>query len=122
MTHNEKHEIVFRRLKESLQKHERRLSVQADSPLKYYLNGPKPDAKGKSVFFGAVLLKKSYVSYHLMPVYMFPELLDGLTPELKGRMQGKSCFNFKQWDEALFCELDALTKKAFQRFKSEGFV
>jgi hypothetical protein len=38
---------------------------------------------------------KSYVSFHLIPVYMFPDLLKGLSPALEKRMQGKSCFNFK---------------------------
>ena len=36
-----------------------------------------------------------------MPVYMFPDLLDGISPELRRRMQGKSCFNFKKAESAL---------------------
>ena len=42
---------------------------------------------------------KSYVSYYLMPVYGLPELVDGISPELKRRMQGKACFNFTRIDE-----------------------
>ena len=122
MSKIEEREAVFQRLKKSLKQHERQLDVNNDSPISYYLNSQKPDAKGKPVFFGAVQSKKSYISYHLMPVYMFPDLLDGLSPGLKKRMQGKSCFNFKEMDEVLFKELDALTKKCFQRFKSEGLV
>jgi len=72
--------------------------------------------------FGGVQIKKNYVSYHLMPVYAFPDLLDGLSPELKKRMQGKSCFNFKTVDKALFKELGALTRKGYQRYKKEGLV
>ena len=52
----------------------------------------------------------------------FPDLLDGLSPELKKRMQGKSCFNFKAVDKALFKELGALTRQGYQRFKKEGLV
>ena len=122
MSKIEEREAVFQRLKKSLKKHQRQLDVNTDSPTNYYLNSKKPDAKGKPVFFGAVQSKKSYVSYHLMPVYMFPDLLDDLSPELKKRMQGKSCFNFKEMDEVVFKELDALTKTSFQRFKSEGHV
>ena len=122
MAQSEQHDSVFQTLKEFLKTHEQHLVVQTDSPTNFYLNGPKPNEKGKPVFFGAVQSRKSYVSYHLMPVYMFPDLLDGLSPELMKRMQGKSCFNFKETDELLFRELETLTKKSFQRFKSEGHL
>jgi len=122
MAQSEQRDLVFQRLKKYLKTHERHLVVQTDSPTNFYLNSPKPNDKGKPVFFGAVQSKKSYVSYHLMPVYMFPDLLDSLSPELKKRMQGKSCFNFKEPDELLFRELETLTKKSLQRFRSEGHL
>jgi hypothetical protein len=56
--------------------------------------------------------KAGKVAFHLMPVYAKPELLHGISPELKKRMQGKSCFNFSSADETLLRELEALTKKA----------
>ena len=96
--------------------------MQTDSASNYYLNGPKPNTMGKPVFLGAVMSKKAYVSYHLMPVYMFPELLDDISAELKKRMQGKSCFNFKVVDNTLFLELEASTRDSFQRFMAEGYV
>ena len=62
------------------------------------LIGPATEtSQGREVWFGAVGERKNYVSYHLMPVYAFPELLKKVSPELEGRkkrMQGKSCFNF----------------------------
>ena len=122
MANSDEREEVFQRLKKSISKHKRKLDVQTDEPTSYYLNCPKPDSNGKPVFFGAVQARKSYVSYHLMPVYMYPDLLEGISPELKKRMQGKSCFNFKKIDEAVFKELDALTKNALQRFMSEGHL
>jgi hypothetical protein len=42
--------------------------------------------------FAGVRLGKAYVSFYLMPVYVEPKLLDGISPELKKRMQGESCF------------------------------
>jgi hypothetical protein len=69
----------------------------------------KPTDKPR--FFGAVQTRKSYVSYHLMPVYENPSLLDGISDGLRKKMQGKSCFNFTVSDPSLFEELDALTKK-----------
>jgi hypothetical protein len=54
-----------------------------------------------------------------MPVYIFPDLLKDITPALKKRMQGKSCFNFTKIDEALFSELDELTKRSIERSRAE---
>ena len=65
-------------------------------------------------------VKKNYVSFYLMPVYMYPELLKGISPELKKRMQGKSCFNFKKVEADLFHELADLTKKGTEKFKEEN--
>jgi hypothetical protein len=53
-------------------------------------------------WFGGVQLKKSYVSCHLMPVYALAELRARIPPELHKRMHGKSCFNFKTIEPALF--------------------
>ena len=66
---------------------------------------------GQPVWFGGVRLGKAYVSYHLMPVYTHPALAAKISPALKKRMQGKSCFNFKVVDAALFDELEALTRE-----------
>jgi hypothetical protein len=49
-------------------------------------------------------------------------LLAALSPELKKRMQGKSCFNFSAIDKPLFKELSALTKAGFDSYKEQGFV
>ena len=87
------------------------------------LIGPANEAsKGREVWFGAVGERKNYVSYHLMPVYAFPDLLKKVSPELKARMQGKSCFNFKEVDDKLFAELARLTEEGYQRFKEEKLL
>src|SRR4051812_48889602 len=56
-------------------------------------------------FVAGIRVGKSYVSYYLMSVYERPQLLDTISPELRKRMQGKSCFNFTRVDEALMAEL-----------------
>jgi hypothetical protein len=87
------------------------------------LVGPAtPHSLGREVWFGAVRIGKRYVSYYLMPVYAFPDLLDGISPELKKRMQGKSCFNFTREDEQLFAELAELTERGYQRYRQEKWV
>ena len=50
------------------------------------------------------------------------ELYDAVSPDLKARMQGKSCFNFKTSEPVFFRELSALTKSAFASFEDQGFV
>jgi hypothetical protein len=57
-----------------------------------------------------------------MPVYLQPDLLVGISPELQARMQGKSCFNFAVIDKPLFKELAALTKAGFASYKAQRFV
>jgi hypothetical protein len=62
------------------------------------------------------------VSYHLMPVYAYPELLETISPTLKKRMQGKSCFNFTKTDTKTLKELEDLTQKGFEAFKKANLV
>ncbi len=57
-----------------------------------------------------------------MPVYVNPALLDGISPALKKRMQGKSCFNFTKADPALFEELASLTQAGFDDYQAKGYV
>lgn len=99
-----------------------KLDVKRDDGGELYVDTRHLQKNKTPLFFGAVQARKSHVSYHLMPVYMNPRLLDTVSPELKARMQGKSCFNFKSSDPALFKELQALTKAAFSNFKEQGFV
>jgi hypothetical protein len=114
---------VFEELKKLVEPYAGRVLKPHAKPGDYILIGPPtPRSQGREVWFGGAQIKKNYVSYHLMAVYAFPELLDGMSPELKKRMQGKSCFNFKTVDKALFKELGVLTKKGYQRFKKEGLV
>ena len=94
--------------------------MTADGPKGYSLNTPFSPRWRKELFFGSVQVTKNYVSFHLFPVYMFPGLLDGISPELKARMQGKSCFNFRAPDAALFRELAGLAEAGLARMKAEG--
>jgi hypothetical protein len=74
------------------------------------------------VFFGAATIRKRYVSFYLMPVYARPALLDGISPALKARMQGKACFNFTSVDERQLLELERLTRDGFECFEAEGLT
>ena len=115
MTREEKFEVIFSELKALMTPLEPHLVVKTDEPGNYYLNTHRVRADGYVYAFGGVQIKKNYVSYHLMPVYAQPDLLNGVSEGLKNRMQGKSCFNFTQPDEGLFAELGRLTQKGFAK-------
>ena len=57
------------------------------------------------------------IRFFLLPMYAHPELLEGISPELRKRMQGKACFNFTKVDETLFAELEALTARTVPGFR-----
>jgi hypothetical protein len=110
---------VFERLKAILSGYQDLAVLTADNPENYMLNTGYVQQYKKELFLGGVQIKKNYVSYHLMPVYMYPDLLENVSPQLKKRMQGKSCFNFKQVDETLFQELGQLTQRSVDRLRAE---
>lgn len=115
-------DATFASLRRILQRHAGRLAVREDKPGNYCLETVAPSNQGKPHMFGAVLSQKTYVSLYLMPVYMYPELVSALSPELKQHMQGTSCFNFKVPDEALFREIDMLTTSSLRKFAAEKLL
>jgi len=117
---NERFGEVFARLKAVMQAHAGEMRVEQDQPGIYLLIGPYMPRYKKELWFGKVEAGKSYVSYHLMPVYMFPDLLDGVSAALRKRMQGKSCFNFTAVNETLFAELAELTRLGVERCRDSG--
>lgn len=114
-THSE-FPLVFEKLKSILIPYASGFTVTIDTADAYSLDGPYSPKWKKKIFFGAVQIKKNYVSFYLMPVYMFPELLENISPELRKHMQGKSCFNFKKVEQDLFDELAQLGKNGCERF------
>lgn len=119
MTARDDFPLVFEHLRNILKPYAENLTVKTDTPDTYYLDGPYNEKWNKELFFGSAQIKKNYVSFYLMPVYMYPELLNEISPELKKHMQGKSCFNFKSVEPALFDELAALTRKGAEKLKEE---
>ncbi|BDI07649.1 hypothetical protein [Sphaerotilus microaerophilus] len=113
---------VFSDLRAIMAPYAARLDSKKDDGTELYVDTRHVQKNRKPLFFGAVQVKKAYVSYHLMPVYLKPELLAGLSPALKARMQGKSCFNFTASDAALVQELADLTEAGYASYKEQGFV
>jgi hypothetical protein len=121
------HALVFDSLKPILARYVKRLSVKVDTPIEYTLMtrsaSPFPQHKGQPLHFGSVRLGKAYVSLHLMPLYMCPVLTESISPALKKRMQGKTCFNFKNLpDPALIAELKQLTADALKQWAERKWL
>jgi len=75
------------------------------------------------MWFGSVRLGKAYVSIHLMPLYMNPLLARSISPVLKKRMQGKTCFNFKNIPTPeLLEDLKQLTAAALKNWAEKQYL
>lgn len=113
---------VFDELRSILKPYAAKLEVKTDTPSELYVDTRHIQKNKKHLFFGAVQLKKKYVAFHLMPVYVQPALLESVSADLRKRMQGKSCFNFTAIDKALFKELAGLVKAGYASYKEQGYV
>ena len=113
--------LVFENLKSILKPYAKKLTVKTDTSGLFYLDAAYSEKWKKDLFFASAQIKKNYVSFYLMPVYMYPDLLKDISPELKKHMQGKSCFNFKKIEKPLFEELSQLTKQGFERMMKEEY-
>jgi len=106
---------VAGRLREILEPYRGRLVATKDGPDGLTLEIPGLEGKPWGYVAGTRLGKR-YVSLYLMPVYAFPDLVEALSPDLRRRKQGKSCFNFATVDESLFAELAGVMAAGFERY------
>ena len=109
---------TFKQLRAILTPYTRKkMRVVQDTPDHYYIETEFPVYRGKRVMFAAVRIGKSYVSYHLLPLYMNQTMQASLSPELKKRQQGKACLNFSKPDKKLFAEISRLTEEGLECFR-----
>lgn len=113
---------AFFALKRIFAPHVKHLNVNADTRSRFYLETKAPTYKGKPLFFGAVISGRAYVSFHLMPLYWDASLRKRVSPELKKRMQGLSCFNFTGPDPVLFRELAKLTSAGLALYRRKNLL
>src|SRR5205809_7953094 len=113
---------IFEELKSIFKPYARKMDVLLDTDECYMLNTRFIMKNKQPLCFGGVRQGKNYVSFYLMSVYASPDLLKQMSPELKKRMQGKSCFNFKSVDQKLFAELAKLTKAGAAKFSDGKFI
>jgi hypothetical protein len=113
-------QVVFERLRALLKPLEPNMKLKRDDVGVYDIYTNQVRADGYEYAFGAVTIKKSYVSFQLFPVYVYPDLVSDVSEALKKRMQGKTCFNFKTVDDTLLTELEALIAKSAARVERDG--
>lgn len=122
---------IFAKLRAILEKHHGTLQVKEDTLKCYCLEGTSGPAairawggkvKRSRIPVAWVQIGKVYVSYHLMGLYMNTVLRGSISKELRARMQGKTCLNFKKDDDTLFKELEQLTARAIDGFRKAGFI
>jgi hypothetical protein len=104
---------VEARLRAILNPYRDRLHVTKEGPEGIYLELPGSEGKPWG-YVGGTRVGKAYVSYYLMGAYD-GGLQASMSPALRKRMQGKTCFNFTKIDEALFAELETVTAAAIAR-------
>jgi hypothetical protein len=115
-------ERTFQGLRKVLAAFAPKLRVTSDEPRKYYLVTKANSWRGGPMFFGAVMQGKAYISYHLMALYLYPELKKSLPPELNQHMQGKACFNFRAPDDVLFRQLKDVTRRVLEKYRAEKWL
>lgn len=115
---------VFDELRPLLERHASALKVARDEPGNIEVESKKVTPSGTAMWFGAVKTGKSYVSFHLMPVYSHPALLADVSEPLRARMQGKSCFNFtpETLTAQLVEELSSLVDAGLARYRADGLA
>jgi hypothetical protein len=113
---------VFSALKPVLVKYSKRLFVRDDKPDNYYLETKSRSYQGERMFFAGLRVSKAYVSFHLMPLYSYPELQKSVPAGLKRRMHGKSCFNFTAVEPELIAQLGLLVAAGFKKFGDEKLL
>ncbi|PYS44493.1 MAG: hypothetical protein DMF71_03450 [Acidobacteria bacterium] len=122
MSDRREFKVVFAKLKAIFKPYAKNMDAVHDNETYYLLNTRHLMRNKQPLCFGGVRMGKNYVSFYLMSVYACPDLLKSMSSELKQRMQGKSCFNFKEVDEKLFEELATLTKAGAAKFNDQKFI
>ena len=110
--------VTFAILRDILASQSDDLIITVDEPGDFQVGSPtQQDRLGRPLFVAGVQSRKNYVTYHLMPVYALPRLAERLSPALKKRMQGKSCFSFTTIDGDQVKELSQLTRVGIEAFR-----
>ena len=117
---------VFGKIKEILKKYEPPFGHKIDSNTGYDLWSFRAvemsGRKYPELYFGGITLRGKYVSLYNMAIYIHKELLADLSPALKKKLSGKSCFHLTEVDNTMLTEIETLYDKAYQFYKDSGWI
>jgi hypothetical protein len=114
--------VAFSALQKMLEPYEKSFQRIPGRRDRYWLETRCVAYQGKPFYFAGVSMNKNYVTFHLMPIYVKPEIAKNISPALSKRRQGKSCFNFTAPDPPLFEELAAMTRAGFALYEDPQFM
>ena len=72
------------------------------------------------IFFGGVALSPGCARFHCLIAERHPWLLDGISPALRKRCDGRTSFRFEGIEPELFAELAVLLRAGFDCLVREG--
>jgi hypothetical protein len=78
----------------------------------------RPGAKAHDWFAGVQPVEGA-VKFNFLPMYAHPELLAGISPQLRKRRTGASVFKFMELDEVLANELAGMVARAYPIYAAE---
>ena len=78
--------------------------------------------KRSEIYFGAIIIQKSYVGFYFMPVYTDADLKPVFAPELLKLLKGKSCFHIRQMDERLLEQVRTALQDGFALYQAREWV
>ena len=117
---------LFEELKALVAPYSDHFVVRRDEPGYYDLWSEKDVViEGRSreeVFFGALIVQKSYVGFYFMPVYADTELTAVFGPELLASLKGKSCFHIRRLTPELEEQVRAALRAGYELYVARGWV
>jgi len=117
---------LFAEMKSLMAPYAERLTVRHDEPGYFDLWSDMPveieGRKRSEVYFGGLIIQKSYVGFYFMPVYADTDLRDVFGTELLAALKGKSCFHIKRLTPTLRGQIEAALAAGYRLYEERGWV
>ncbi len=94
----------------------------------FELMGNKPVPYGSKkiivpgMYFSSAVAGKDMVSFYFFPLYFHENEYRDIIPTLIKCLKGKTCFNFKKFEQINEKELNAMLKKGVQAWRKSGYM
>jgi hypothetical protein len=117
---------LFTEMKSLMAPYAERLTARHDEPGYFDLWSEKTvEIEGRrrsAVYFGGLIIQKSYVGLYFMPAYAGTDLKETFGAELLATLKGKSCFHIKELTPALRKQIEVALAVGFRAYEERGWV